>query len=321
MKTRPPTPPCARLGLLFWFYARPLLCRNRLALLRRYHPATPIYGLYGGPPDDAPRFVRALSDQLDDLYVFRSAHGARWRWQHGDLMIADWFHRRGRNLPEWDTVAVVQWDLLAFDTLDRLLTPLRPGELVLTGLRPAAEVAAWWYWTRPGTSRRAAYDAFQAYLRRQHGAAPAPWACQFILAALPRPFLARYTEAHPPELGFLEYKLPTYARLFGTPMRALAATPGAGPASCWAYDSAATTPGTPLNADGLEVSLLTVWRHLRQPDGARLFHPFERRYPLSWADALAFAWQTISRKRHLASLLRGVQGLVSAAPAPDVKRA
>jgi hypothetical protein len=203
------------MGILFWFYRDVLLCENRLRMLRHRNPGVPIFGLYGGPLDEQQEYRSRLGPLLDDLWVYPDEVDSSWKWRNGDLVLRRWYAERGVSLT-WDSVFVAQWDLVVTAPLTKLLPALGPGEMLLSGLRPVREVEAWWHWTRG--EARTEYDAFIAFVTERYGALEDPKCCQFIASVFPRDFLARYDAADPPELGFLEYKLPVYADVFGIPL-------------------------------------------------------------------------------------------------------
>ncbi|GJE61586.1 class I SAM-dependent methyltransferase [Methylobacterium trifolii] len=274
-RTRPAEPEAPGLGLaiLFWFYKAPEICEDRLRQLRALNPGTAIYGLYGGPPGEAAGMGERLGPLLDDLYLFAQARDDAWKWRHGDQLVAAWHRDRGRHLP-WDTVVLVQWDMLLLKPVAELFAMLRPGEALFSGFRPAEEVAGWWGWLDPARPGRAGdLDAFRHYLLGSHGYDGPLWCCLFVVVCLPRGFLDRYLAAGHPEAGFLEYKLPTLAKVFGTPV-------------CtdhpfvpwWAADPA--TRDAPagrrlLNAVGDDVPAEVV-RAESAAGRAHVFHPFRR---------------------------------------------
>ncbi len=86
-----------QLGILFWFYRDVGLCRNRLRLLRRRNPGTPIYGLYGGPrsdgSDSAPRSDRSSTTTGASRRRRRTVEVAQRRHDAGPMV------RRARRGP------------------------------------------------------------------------------------------------------------------------------------------------------------------------------------------------------------------------------
>jgi hypothetical protein len=266
-----------KLAILFWFYKEFDTCAERLDLLRRLNPETPIYGLYGGALEAADAVRARLGDRLDDFYAFPEARDAHWKWLNGDRLIASWMRARGAELA-WDTVVVVQWDMLVLAPVHALFGPLQPGEALLSGYRPLSEVADWWGWAGGRDPEKAAMlEAFRARLRSDWGVDGPLWCCLFIVICLPRDLLARYVGSGPPAEGFLEYKLPTLAHHWGFPVRR-----DLGFDPWWAADPA--TREAPerlrtLNAVGREAPLEIVRSELADPGGLRVFHPFSGPLP------------------------------------------
>ena len=125
-------------GILFWFYKDADTCANRIALLRRYNPGVPIYGLYGGSTEGVTSYASRLGPLLDDFCACLTDMNCHWKWRNGDLLIAEWFRQRGHELP-WDTVFIAQWDMLVLEDVRKTFSGLRRGELYLSGLRPVRE--------------------------------------------------------------------------------------------------------------------------------------------------------------------------------------
>jgi len=263
-----------KLAALFFFHKDPEVCINRLQLLRRYDPDLPIFGLYGGPLAEVDRF-RPLERYLDDFYAFPGDRPPIWKWKHGDLVISQWHRDRGSQLA-WDTIVIAQWDMLFFGPMERLFEMVAPDELLLSGLRPVTEVESSWRWTCGGPER-AEYLAFVHSVERA-GHAVTPLCCQFVVACLPRSFLDRYAEIPDSDLGFSEYRLPTYASLFGHRFQLHH------PYEIWwpefpappVWRRTLTTSAVPIRSSVVTLNLLSPW-------GARVFHPFATVYPTDWS--------------------------------------
>ena len=265
--------------MLFWFYRDLPVCRNRLDLLRSNNPDLAVFGLYGGDPDDAPRFRAALEPHLDDFWAFDGPVAAKWKWLHGDLMLAAWYEARGRNLV-WDHVFVAQWDLLVLRPLRDLLPPLAPDEALLSAVRPVAALGDKWVWSNGG--HEASYRACIAGIEARFGPVE-PQSCVFVIAGLPRRLLAAYADLPDPETGYLEYRLPTLATAIG--LRLVESEQFA------AWRPADVAAGAPtrrqrfLNGSRRSIRFPTVMAELARPSGARLFHPYHGLFPMSpaWA--------------------------------------
>jgi len=181
-----------KLAILFWFYKEPEICQNRLEILRQHNPTVPIYGLYGGDLAAAVHYQSALSPYLDDFYVFSGAKDSYWKWIQGDLMITQWYRDRGHKL-EWDTIVVVQWDMLVFGAVEELFSMLKQDEILLSGLRPVAEVENDWQWVSPKIpDLRQRYLEFLTHVRKNYDYKQNPLGCLFIVVGFTRTFLDQY---------------------------------------------------------------------------------------------------------------------------------
>lgn len=249
-------------AILFWFYKEPEICENRLKLLKKYNPTLKIFGLFGGEQAEAEKYQDKLRAYLGDFYVspFRDSE---WKWMNGDLMILDWYERRGKNL-DWDGVAVVQWDTLVFDSIFNQFPGIKKDEIFLSGLRILdKEVEESWDWTRPGGDERENYLRFKNYAKERYGHAGDIFCCLFILQIFPRLFLEKYSAVQDKEIGMLEYRVPTYAKIFGAPF--------------YEKDLGARwfeKEERPLNAIPEEIGENYIERELAKKDGWRIFHPY-----------------------------------------------
>ncbi|MEW6118576.1 MAG: hypothetical protein AB1593_00655 [Pseudomonadota bacterium] len=271
------------LAILFWYYRAPELCSGRLRELARLNPGVPIFGLYGGDPKSYPQFA-GLGTLLDDDWVFEDVRDADWKWRHGDQMLSRWFEARGHALA-WDRLVIAQWDLLACAPMARYFSGLQKNEVYLPGLRPIEPLRARWWWTRPGTPEGADYLAFVDHMARQYRYRGPFEACQFMTAGLPRAFMAAYARASSPEPGFLEYKLPAYARALGF-------SPVDLPHLHVAWPGETPSGRVVLTAAKRDIDDLDIAAELLRPEGARLFHPVTRTMPIG-----ARAWTTFVARR------------------------
>ena len=257
------------LAILFWFYKEPGVCANRLKLLRRTNPGLKIYGLYGGPQKRAGLFRQKLGNHLDDFYAspFRSSD---WKWINGDLVLLDWYAKRGKRLA-WDSVVVVQWDMLVFAPLARIFKGMKRGQIFLSGFRTISpKIERRWDWTRPQGTERGNYLRFLEHVRKHYGYRARARICLFILQVFPRVFFERYLKVGNRNVGMLEYKVPTYAEIFGVPVfrKDLGV----------AWDEG--RKNRPLNAIPREISSAYIRAQLRKRGGWRIFHPYYRGWKL-----------------------------------------
>lgn len=259
--------------VLFWFYKDFDICRERLINLRKLNNDVRIFALYGGASTYISE-AESLRDFVDDFYVYPHEKEPHWKWKNGDKLIVSWFKDRGQHL-DWDTIFIMQWDMLILDPLERLFSGLKKNEILLSGHRAVSEVEAWWPWVEESNEE---FSSFKSFIKQTYDYDDELYACLFIVACLPRIFLSQYADISDQETGFLEYKIPTMAHVFGIPV-------------CeehvfkpwWAADP--TTRNVPmrektLNAVGLEVPQSVIAREMAKSTGIRLFHPVSKSVPV-----------------------------------------
>ena len=257
-----------KLAILFWFYREPLICKNRLAILKKYNPDLKIYGLFGGNPDESAKYTSILGKYLDDFYVFHSDDSS-WKWLNGDLMILDWYKKRGKNL-SWESLAVIQWDMLVLADLKNIFKKIKKGQMYLSGLRTlTGDLEKRWLWTRPSGKYRKDYLAFLKYIQSAYGLKNRLLCCLFIFQIFPRSFLEKFSATRNSRLGFLEYKIPTYAKILKTTMFKKNL-------GCQWFIEKLPKGSFPLNADSADISKTYILSELKKENGFRMFHPFNK---------------------------------------------
>ncbi len=298
-------------AVVFWCYKEPEICTDRLKLLRRENPSLPIYVLFGGDPSHAPLFEQAFEGLVDDFYVFDDPppaqgpehfdndfrDGVYWKYYWGDLLFRAWYRDRGAKLA-FDTVVVVQWDMLVYGKIEEVFGCLHKDEVLFSGLRTIREVEDDWLWVsekRPLARQR--YLEFLDHLKERYDYDAEPLCCVAIVLAFSRLFLERFAAIERPELGFLEYRLPMYAQVFDVPIREdHPFRPWWGAVERYSVTSA-------LRARPCEIWAPVIRRELSRSSGARVFHPYWRPAPVGfwgwlWALIDSFprlAWETITK--------------------------
>jgi hypothetical protein len=252
------------LAILFWFYKEREVCKNRLIQIRKYNPGIKIFGLYGGEDHGFSEYEKSLAEHLDDLYGTGHGPDSRWKWLNGDLMIVDWYINRGQFL-NWDCIVIVQWDMLVFESLKKVFSDLKKEEIFITYYRRLTdEIERIWAWTRPGSKHRDDYLEFKSHIHIHYDYKGEMWCCGFILEIFPRSFLEEYSKIEDKEIGFIEYRVPTYANIFG--YKFLTKDLGE-----W-YEG--DKDKSAINAWGVPISEGYIRNQLSQPKGFRLFHPY-----------------------------------------------
>lgn len=253
-----------KFAILFWFYKDLDICINRLKLLRKYNPDIKIHGLYGGEQKDESKFKDGLSEYLDSFWT-SPCTDSDWKWIHGDLLILDWYQSFGVN-QDFDSLVIVQWDMLFFDSVENQFKNLKKDEMYLSGLRVLdSYTEQHWEWTNPEKEFRNDFDQFANHVKEKYSydKKEKP-CCLFVLEVIPKKFFDKYINVEDKELGMLEYKIPIYAEIFGINVvtRKLEAH--------WWDD----VNKYPLNAEPTEIKTEYIKNELRKKKGWRVFHPY-----------------------------------------------
>lgn len=254
--------------LLFWFYKEFDVCLDRVRRLRQLHPGASIYGLYGGTPDEEGLFREKIGPLLDDFYSSPDLPES-YKWIHGEALLLDWYRNRGQMLP-WTSLIIAQWDLLPFLDLRVIFSEVAQDAMYLPGLRklsPAVE--SQWCWTSTDEPHcRGEYLKFREHLSSLGASTEDLLACLFPVGVIPRIFFHRFDLQPWPELGFLEYKLPTLAALYGIPLANLDI------GISWGLDGEPSPLLGPVHTKKTPISSAFIRHQLRDPEGWRLFHPY-----------------------------------------------
>lgn len=168
---------------------------------------------------------------------------------------------------------------------------LPKDSILLSGLIPIKKIENRWTWTSTSIAPkiREQYLEFLNYVKEKYSYDREPLGCVFIVVCFPRSFLEKYSNVEQPELGFLEYRVPIYAQIFGTsfcvdhPFQI-----------SWFDDSTTSKNGDTLNAKRFDISLITILKHLIDRNGARVFHPYRKVFPWKrsqWLWIFPILWQ------------------------------
>lgn len=271
-----PTQPFS-LAILYWFYKEPEVTKNHLELIRKYNPGRKIYGLFGGNIEEADAYRELLKGELDDFWTYPGTYGVdtRTKWIHGDLLLLDWYEKRGCNL-EWDSIAITQWDMLVLNDIANITPGLQKDQVFFSGYRDLdSAVENRWSWTKPDSDHRQDYENFREFVVGQHDYELPLKCCLFIYEVLARPFFDGYLSLKDKKLGMLEYKDPTLAHILGLSIYQH-------DVGVYWKDTRQDVLTSPLNAMSVPIEKDYVEAELAKADGWRLFHPYEH----SWSESV-----------------------------------
>ncbi|MFD5402157.1 hypothetical protein [Streptomyces griseorubiginosus] len=251
----------------FRFHRDPLVCRDRISLVRRLNPGVPVHGIFGGPGGSRGAAFRLFGRRvlgLDALYISR--HSGHWNWKNGDLVLLDWYREIGHRL-SFDVLYFLEWDLLLTESLERLYATVPRDAVGLTAPTPLSVIGDDWRWTAGHDEAREWREllAFaQARYGCDYGYDVVPHGCLGDGPCFPRAFLDDYAAADPPAFGNDELRYPLFAQLLGYPV---ADTGFRRAWHCPEDDSYFNNLGEK------SITWETVASELAKPDGRRVFHP------------------------------------------------
>ncbi|MGS2810839.1 DUF707 domain-containing protein [Nocardia sp. MW-W600-9] len=257
------------MAIIYWFYKEPEVTLDHLRLLRQHNPDRPIFGLFGGQIHEAAAYRDLLGDLLDDFWCYEGTYGndPYTKWMHGDLLILDWYDKRGRFLA-WELVTIVQWDMLVFADLTTLFPDIKPDQAYFSGYQELDDDIEWrWPWTSPDGGHRDDYLAFTQAITTQYGYTGPKKCCFYILEILPKRFFDGHLGLADKHLGMLEYKNPTLAAVFDIDIhhRDIGVR--------WSEKHQSITQA-PINPMKMEITTNYIDTELADPTGWRLFHPY-----------------------------------------------
>lgn len=268
-----------QLGILFWFYKDINVCENRLQILSKFNPETPIFGLYGGSREEEEHFRTKLEPYLNSFYRIPEDNSFQ-KWINGDLYILDWYNNIGKKL-QWESIVIVQWDLLALISFSKLFSTLKKNEIFLHPLKKIdKKFEKEWYWTSKKSLKqinlndpkrpflRTNYLKFKKLVKEKYSYDQKIPRTIFMLAVFSRNFLETYRNIEDIHVGFLEYKIPTYAKIFEVPIHSFSL----------GENIKLAIEDRPLNARSHEISRLFIDNELKKKDGWRVFHPYYKKF-------------------------------------------
>ena len=233
-------------------------------MLKKYNPGIEIYGLYGF----ADRRIyleakRSLRDEIIGIY-YNKKKTKEWYKRNFDLATRDWFMNFGKEI-DFDVLHIIEWDMLLFDSIEKLYSKVPESGVGLTGLRPIKEVEAIWDRTAEEPDR-SLWKGFLSLVRKKYNYKGEPYGCIGPGTTLPREFLEEYSRVNPPETVHDELRVPVFAQILGFKLYDTGFYPK------WCDKKVQET----FNALPVEIKLSVIKRELLKKNGKRIFHPYYR---------------------------------------------
>ena len=244
------------------FDRNPLVCRSRVALLRKLNPGVPVCGIFGGEAGYKGSAFRAGGKTvlgLDSFYWSRRS--GQWNWNNGDLALAAWYREVGWRM-DFEVAHLIEWDLLLLESLELLYASVPKDAIGLTAFTPISEIERDWRWLKqPDASRE--WDQLLSFARSRWGYDQVPHACWGVAPSLPRSFLEQYAATDPPDLCHDELRLPLFAQILGFPIL------DTGFRRQWLDRGEDSF----FNNEAREIERGAILAELAKPNGRRVFHP------------------------------------------------
>lgn len=248
--------------ILFRFHKLPLVCKNRLKLLRKYNPHIKIYGLYGGKQKDLSLMRKYLKEDL--LNIFNLPEDKKWKWLNSDFALRAWFINYGKNI-DFDILYLIEWDLIYFDSLKKIYKNIPPEGMALTGLTLLKNVQDRWSWTTEKPTKKE-WLTLLSYVRKNFNYNKQPLASLGPGPVIPRKFLVEYSKIEVQKLAHDELRLPLFAQIFGIKLF------DTGFYKKW-FDNGARKY---FNCINKLIDLEIIKRELNKENGIKVFHPYRK---------------------------------------------
>lgn len=262
-----------KLIILYRYHNNLDFCLDRLNFIKKLNPDIPIFGLYGGVEKDFSVFSEALKHLLENNYCIKGK-SSKWKWQHSDLAYRLWYTDFGHSI-EFDSVVVLEWDLLIFQPLETVYKNVGINEVGLTGLVELEQVEKKWFWTG-NPKQRKKWLRLLDYVKKNHDYKQHPFASLCPGVILPKCFLELYSRIDVPELCHDELRIPLFAQIFGCKLIDLGFYKKWYSKREWKY----------FNCNDLDIEVKLINKELSKIDGRRVFHPFREKINNEWGEIL-----------------------------------
>ncbi len=266
------------LAILFWFYKNVDVCENRLQLLKQQNPNCKIYWLYGWQKSQENKFKDRLNKYLDNFYTTPEKNSFK-KWIHGDLYLLDRYENIWKKL-KWDSIFLAQRDMLIFEPIKNIFNGIKKDEILLPHYdiitkkiennRYRTSVKN--YNKKQNTDKtkihmRKNYLWFKKYIKKKYWFIDKLPRTIFMTAIMPKIFFEKYKTVKDIEIGFLEYKIPTYAKIFKIKRF-----------KKYLWEKITPIEKCPMNADTIEIKKEYIQSQLKRKKWRRIFHPYYKSF-------------------------------------------
>ena len=250
--------------IIFRFDRNQGVCKNHLELIQKLNPGVPIHGVYGGKDKDFAKYKKSLGTYFSSLYCIKNK-SKDWKWKNFDLALRSWYLDRGHAI-DFDMAYVIEWDLLLLDSVKKMYSHIKNGEVGLTGLTKLSTIESRWSWTSE-EPYKSQWSKLLGFVKKKFKYAQKPWGSLGPGLCFPKKFLEKYSKAEVPELVHDELRVPLYAQIFGFTLKDTKFTKSFFDQKEHVY----------FNCRGMKeffINIKTIRREMKKPNGRKAFHPF-----------------------------------------------
>jgi hypothetical protein len=247
--------------IVFRFHKAPEICADRIQFLKRVNPELPVFGLFGGEPDQLVEMQKRLGPHLEDIFSIAD-YAPGWKWRFSDLALLEWFRSVGVGIL-FDVAHLVEWDLVLCRPIAELYAHVPCDSMGVTALRLVADVEKH-YLATSVEPLSIEWQKLKGWASNAFGYSMEPHACLGPGCCVPRRFLEEYSHISMPELSIDELRLPLAAQLLGVGLSDTRLCRG------WFLPEEQRI----FNTVKMEVMPSTIAYEMKKPQGRRAFHPF-----------------------------------------------
>lgn len=249
--------------ILFRFHKHPLICKNRLKILKKLNPKIPIYGLYGGDKKDFKKYEQILNKYLVNIYQIKGK-SSFWKWKNSDFAIGKWYREIGKSVT-FDMVYIIEWDLLLLSSINNIYRNIPVNSVGVTGLTELKNIEKKWLWTSKNPYKKERIKLLE-FVKINFDYNKLSYASLGPGVCLPKNFLEKYSSIDVPDYCNDELRIPLFAQIFGFKLY------DTGFYKSWFDVENEKT----FNCMNKNIKTSIIEKELKNSKGVRVFHPYKK---------------------------------------------
>lgn len=245
---------------LFRYHDHLDVCKNHLELFRKFNPDIPVYGVYGGKPEDFEKYTKELNILSGNYCLTELDQESKWK--SFDYALKEWYRNAGRKI-NFEQLYLIEWDFILLESIDKVYKRIPVGSAGFSGLIKLKKIEKKWYWTG-NAQRREEWIKLMNFVKEYYKYNSDPYGVLCPGFTVPRKYLEGLLDIQLPNLGNDELRFPIYAQLLNINMEDTRFYRKWFSKREWRY----------FNCNNKEISEKRMFRQFRWRWGRRAFHPF-----------------------------------------------